>query len=132
VVLKEEKGEMEGLIEKNNERNREKDTNFGEKKGEVQTFGDLIEDKCRESSSSSDFLTSEATGNEEHGHSSSEEGSTSPHTMGWPVLKDEAPDCTNTDGATDDEEKSHFDDRKLGKQGSSVSGLDLSPSIFTF
>ncbi|KAI5584445.1 hypothetical protein POPTR_006G092600v4 [Populus trichocarpa] len=122
---------MEGLIEKNNERNREKDTNFGEKKGEVQTFGDLIEDKCRESSSSSDFLTSEATGNEEHGHSSSEEGSTSPHTMGWPVLKDEAPDCTNTDGATDDEEKSHFDDRKLGKQGSSVSETEMMKERFS-
>ncbi|KAJ6747022.1 ROP GUANINE NUCLEOTIDE EXCHANGE FACTOR 7 [Salix koriyanagi] len=123
VVLKEEEeAEMEGSIEKNN---RERDTNFGEKKGGVQTFGDLIEDKCRESSSSSDFLTSEATGNEEHSHSSSEEDSSSPPTMGWPVQNDEARDCTSTDGATDDEEKSHFDDRKLEKQGSSISETEM-------
>ncbi|KAJ6742213.1 ROP GUANINE NUCLEOTIDE EXCHANGE FACTOR 1 [Salix viminalis] len=123
VVLKEEEeAEMEGSIEKNN---RERDTSFGEKKGGVQTFGDLIEDKCRESSSSSDFLTSEATGNEEHSHSSSEEDSSSPPTMGWPVQNDEARDCTSTDGATDDEEKSHFDDRKLEKQGSSISETEM-------
>jgi hypothetical protein len=124
VVLKEEKGEMEGLIEKSNECNREKDTNFGEKKGEVQTFGDLIEDKGRESSSSSEFLTSENTGHGEHSHSSSEEDSSSPRTLGWPVQKDEVSDCTSTNSATDDEEKSHFDDRKLEKQGSSISGID--------
>ncbi|KAF9665129.1 hypothetical protein SADUNF_Sadunf16G0090000 [Salix dunnii] len=123
MVLKEEKGEMEGLIEKSNECNREKDTNFDEKKGEVQTFGDLIENKGRESSSSSEFLTSENTGHEEHSHSSSEEESSSPRTLDWPVQKDEAFDCTSTNGATDDGEKSNLDDRKLEKQGSSISGV---------
>ncbi|KAJ6865140.1 rop guanine nucleotide exchange factor 7-like isoform X1 [Populus alba x Populus x berolinensis] len=131
VVLKEEKGEMEGLIEKSNECNREKDTNFGEKKGEVQTFGDLIEDKGRESSSSSEFLTSENTGHGEHSHSSSEEDSSSPRTLGWPVQKDEVSDCTSTNSATDDEEKSHFDDRKLEKQGSSISETEMMKERFS-
>ncbi|KAH8485024.1 hypothetical protein H0E87_026702 [Populus deltoides] len=131
VVQKEEKGEMEGLIEKNNECNREKDTNFGEKKGEVQTFGDLIEDKGRESSSSSEFLTSENTGHGEHSHSSSEEDSSSPRTLGWPVQKDEVSDCTSTNSATDDEEKSHFDDRKLEKQGSSISETEMMKERFS-
>ncbi|KAJ6871243.1 rop guanine nucleotide exchange factor 7-like isoform X1 [Populus alba x Populus x berolinensis] len=131
MVLKEEKGEMEGLIEKSNECNREKDTNFGEKKGEVQTFGDLIEDKGRESSSSSEFLTSENTGHGEHSHSSSEEDSSSPRTLGWPVQKDEVSDCTSTNSATDDEEKSHFDDRKLEKQGSSISETEMMKERFS-
>ncbi|CAK7342748.1 unnamed protein product [Dovyalis caffra] len=131
VVLKEERGEMETLIENNNEGHTEKDTNFGEKKGELQTFGDLIEDKGRESSSSSDFLTSETTGHEEQSHSSSEEDSSSPPTMGWPVQKDEAPDCTSTNGETDDGEKSHLDDRKLEKQGSSISETEMMKERFS-
>ncbi|XP_011000059.1 PREDICTED: rop guanine nucleotide exchange factor 7-like [Populus euphratica] len=131
VVLKEQKVEMEGLIEKSNECNREKDTNFGEKKGEVQTFGDLIEDKGRESSSSSEFLTSENTGHGEHSHSSSEEGSSSPRTLGWPLQKDEVYDCTSTNSTTDDEEKSHFDDRKLEKQGSSISETEMMKERFS-
>ncbi|KAJ6425382.1 hypothetical protein OIU84_026032 [Salix udensis] len=131
VVLKEEEREMEGLIEKSNECNREKDTNFDEKKGEVQTFGDLIEDEGRESSSSSDFLTSENTGHEEHSHSSSEEDSSSPRILDWPVQKDEASDCTSTNGATDDGEKSNLDDRKLEKQGSSISETEMMKERFS-
>ncbi|KAH8485021.1 hypothetical protein H0E87_026699, partial [Populus deltoides] len=102
VVQKEEKGEMEGLVEKNNECNREKDTNFGEKKGHG-----------------------------EHSHSSSEEDSSSPRTLGWPVQKDEVSDCTSTNSATDDEEKSHFDDRKLEKQGSSISETEMMKERFS-
>ncbi|KAB5520018.1 hypothetical protein DKX38_024337 [Salix brachista] len=131
VVLKEEEREMEGLIEKSNEYNRERDANFDEKKGEVQTFGDLIEDKGRESSSSSDFLTSENTGHEEHSHSSSEEDSSSPRTLDWPVQKDEASAGTSTNGATDDGEKSNLDDRKLEKQGSSISETEMMKERFS-
>lgn len=102
---------MEGLIEKSE--------GFDEVVGKVETFGELIEieKKGRESCSSSDFLTSETTGHEEQSHSSSEESS-SPPSLGWPVQKSEAPDCTSENGT-----ETHLDDRKLQKQGSTISGI---------
>lgn len=108
----------EGVEEKENE-------GFGENEGEVETSGDLITvEKGRESSSSSDFLTSETTGHEEQSHSSSEESS-SPLTLGWPVEKSEPQDCTSHCSGKEAEEKTCLDDKKLEKQGSSVSGITL-------
>jgi len=87
----------------------------------METFGDLIEEARRESSSSCDFLTSETTGHEEQSHSSSE--SSSPPSLGWPTQKAEIQDCTSTNGA-EDEEKPRLGDRKLKKQGSAMSGFN--------
>ncbi|XP_050213774.1 rop guanine nucleotide exchange factor 7-like [Mercurialis annua] len=116
---------MEGFVEKNG--------------GEVQTFGDLIEVKGRESSSSSDFLTSETTGHEEHSHSSSEEE----ESLGWPVKEEEeeeedeededeeeVEDCRSTNGADDSKKKVHLDDRKMEKQGSSISEVEMMKERF--
>ncbi|KDP24531.1 hypothetical protein JCGZ_25095 [Jatropha curcas] len=113
---------MEGFSEKNDEGI-----------SEMHTFGDLIEEKGRESSSSSDFLTSETTGLEEQSHSSSEEeDSSSPPSMGWPVKKEEeVPDCTSTNGATDEAEKINLDDKKLEKQRSSISEIEMMKERFS-
>lgn len=110
--------EMEGLIEKI-EGVEVKSEGFDETVGKVETFGELIEieEKGRESCSSSDFLTSETTGPEEQSHSSSE-ASSSPPSLGWPVQKSEAPDCTSQNGT-----EAHLGDRKLEKQGSTISGI---------
>lgn len=109
--------EMEGLIEKI-EGVEVKSEGFDDV-GKVETFGELteIEEKGRDSCSSSDFLTSETTGHEEQSHSSSEESS-SPPSLGWPVQKSEAPDCTSQNGT-----EAHLGDRKLEKQGSTISGI---------
>ncbi|KAL6146091.1 hypothetical protein ACLB2K_056774 [Fragaria x ananassa] len=109
---------MEGLIEKSE--------GLDEVVGKVETFGELIEieEKGRDSCSSSDFLTSETTGHEEQSHSSSEESS-SPPSLGWPVQKSEAPDCTSENGT-----ETHLDDRKLQKQGSTISETELMKERF--
>lgn len=101
---------MEGIVEENDV--------FEEGKGEG--FVGLIEE-CRESSSSSDFLVSEATINEEHSHSSSEDSS-SPPSMSWPVQKSGLPHCSSSD-VSQVVEKPHLDGRKLVKQGSTLSGI---------
>lgn len=91
---------------------------------ENETLGHLIEEHGRESSSSSDFLTSETTGLEEHSHSGSEDSS-SPSSSSWSTRKAEAADCIRANGV-DKGEKNHVDNRKLEKKVSSSSGnLDL-------
>ena len=88
---------------------------------ENETLGHLIEEHGRESSSSSDFLTSETTGleEEEHSHSGSEESSSlSP--LSWSTRFAEGPDCIRANGA---------DNRKLEKKVSSSSG-NLDPLFF--
>ncbi|GAU41826.1 hypothetical protein TSUD_177370 [Trifolium subterraneum] len=66
-------------------------------------FSDLIEEKgCCESSSSSEFLSSENIGNEEqHSQSSTEEGSSSPLSLGWNVQKISVSDCSSPHGSED-------------------------------
>ncbi|KAM6550812.1 hypothetical protein CsatB_000620 [Cannabis sativa] len=104
---------------------------FDKNVGGMETFGDLIiSEKGRESSSSSDFLTSETTGHEEHSHSSSEESS-SPATLGWSAEKSEAPDCTSHSSGKETKEKACLDDRKLEKQGSSVSEIEMMKERFS-
>ncbi|XP_052175046.1 rop guanine nucleotide exchange factor 7-like [Diospyros lotus] len=88
-----------------------------------------IEEEGRESSSSSDFLVSEATVNEEHSHSSSEVSS-SPPSMGWPVQKPELPHCARS-AASEDSEKQHLDGRKLEKQGSSMPETEMMKERFS-
>ncbi|XP_009378875.2 rop guanine nucleotide exchange factor 7-like [Pyrus x bretschneideri] len=121
---------MEGLVEK--------DEVIGEKSGDFLaealdkdgSFEDLIEEKGRESSSSSNFLTSETTGQEEEQSHSSSEESSSPPSLGWPVQKGEAPDCTSENG-DEAAEKTHSDDRKLEKQGSTISETELMKERFS-
>ncbi|XVE61971.1 hypothetical protein DITRI_Ditri06bG0081300 [Diplodiscus trichospermus] len=114
---------MEDLVEKNE--------CFGENGVQMGTFAELLEDKGRESSSSSDFLTSETTGHEEeHSHSSSEEDSASPPSLDWPVQeKAETEDCTSTN-CSEGGKKPHLNDRKLEKQGSTISEIELMKERF--
>lgn len=109
--------EMEGIVEENKV--------LPEEIGEG--FVGVIEEECRESSSSSDFLVSEATVNEEHSHSSSEDSS-SPPSMSWPVQKPDLPHCSSSD-VSQGGEKPHLDERKLVKQGSTLSGIHCIISI---
>ncbi|KAJ8753848.1 hypothetical protein K2173_000102 [Erythroxylum novogranatense] len=127
----EEEAEVESFMENNSEITEEKDERFDDYEGEIQTFRDLIEEKGRESSSSSDFLTSETTGHEEQSHDNSEEDSSSPPSLGWPIQKDKASDYTSNNGvATDSGEKSHFDEKKLEKQGCSISEMEMMKERF--
>ncbi|EOY07372.1 RHO guanyl-nucleotide exchange factor 7 [Theobroma cacao] len=128
--FEEEKAEMEGLVEKS-EGFEDKNESFNENGVQMGTFAKLLEDKGRESSSSSDFLTSETTGHEEeHSHSSSEEESASPPSLGWPVQKNaETEDCSSSN-CSEDGKKPPSDDRKLEKQGSTVSEIELMKERF--
>ncbi|KAF5747584.1 rop guanine nucleotide exchange factor 7 [Tripterygium wilfordii] len=127
--VEESKDQMEGSVVGEGdieEKNKGSAENGDE---QVQTFGHLIEDKGGESSSSSDFLTSEATGHEEQSNSSSEELSSSP-SIGWPVEKVEAPDCARQVDK-EREEKPSLDDRKLQKQESSISEVEMMKERFS-
>uniref|UniRef100_A0A2P2IPM7 Rop guanine nucleotide exchange factor 7-like n=2 Tax=Rhizophora mucronata TaxID=61149 RepID=A0A2P2IPM7_RHIMU len=122
---------MEDSIENDNAGIEEKNKTFDGNGGELQSVGELIEDNERESSSSSEFLTSEATGPEEQSHSSSEEDLSSPPQLGWPVKKDEEPDCASSNDAIKDERKPHLGDGKLAKQGSSISEMEMMKERFS-
>ncbi|KAF5737199.1 rop guanine nucleotide exchange factor 7 [Tripterygium wilfordii] len=127
--IEESKDKMEGSVVGDGdieEKNKGSAQNGDEK---VQTFGDLIEDKGRESSSSSDFLTSETTVHEDQSHCSSQESS-SPPSMGWPVEKVEASDCASQVDM-ESEEKPSLGDRKLEKQGSSISEIEMMKERFS-
>lgn len=77
----------------------------------IETCVDLVEEKGRESSSSSEFLSSETTGLEEQNQSSTEESPSS--TMGWPVNEID-------DG---EKKKKNLDSKKMEKQVSVLSGM---------
>ena len=89
-------------------------------------YGDsMIAEKGRESSSSSDFLTSETTGNEEQSRCSCSEESSSPAaTLGWPIDKSEPRDCSTCNQAGDK--------ICLEKQGSEISGKTHSQQLLIF
>lgn len=70
----------------------EKSQGIGHIVPENETFGHLIEEHGRESSSCSDFLTLETTGIEEHSHSGYEDSS-SPSSLSWSTRKADGPDC---------------------------------------
>ncbi|KAL6278015.1 hypothetical protein ACE6H2_021616 [Prunus campanulata] len=128
--IEEGKAAMEGLVERNEGIIEGKREDFGECLGQVGTLGDLIEEKGRESSSSSDFLTSETTGHEEQSHSSSDEETSSAPSLGWPIQKAEASDCTSQKGS-EAAERTHLDDRNLEKQGSTISETELMKERFS-
>ena len=69
-----------------------------------ETFADLIEEKGQESSSSSEFVSSETGGLEEHCQSIAEDSS-SPPSMGSPVQEMDASNCTSPHGSEDAEKK---------------------------
>ena len=98
-----------GLVE-NSEEMSEKRYGFG-----VNWHGD---GGGESSSSGSDNLVSESTVNEEQ--SSSVDSSPS---MGWPFQKTEVPQCASSN-VSQQLEKTHLDDRKLQKQGSTLSGIN--------
>ncbi|KAI5325750.1 hypothetical protein L3X38_034824 [Prunus dulcis] len=128
--IEEGKAAMEGLVERNEGIIEGKREDFGECLGQVGTFGDLIEEKGRDSSSSSEFLTSETTGHEEQSHSSSDEETSSAPSLGWPIQKAEASDCTSQNGS-EAAERTHLDDRNLEKQGSTISETELMKERFS-
>ncbi|KAM7526404.1 hypothetical protein LguiA_016306 [Lonicera macranthoides] len=111
---------LEGLVE-NSEEMSEKRYGFGLNWHEIEGFGD----GGRESSSSgSDNLVSETTVNEEQ--SSSVDSSPS---MGWPIRKTEVPQCASSN-VSQRLEKTHLDDRKLQKQGSTISEIEMMKERF--
>ncbi|XP_022742047.1 rop guanine nucleotide exchange factor 7-like [Durio zibethinus] len=128
-LFEEKKPEMEGLVDEN-ESFEKRNGSFGEKGIQTGTFAELLEVKVPESSSSSDFMTSETTGHEEeHSHSSSEEDSVSPPSLGWPLAENAETDCTSTT-CSEVGKKPPLDDRKLEKQGSTVSEVELMKERF--
>ncbi|XP_057503810.1 rop guanine nucleotide exchange factor 7-like [Actinidia eriantha] len=96
---------MEGLVEKS------------------EGLGDVIEVDFRESSSSSGSLVSEQS------HCSSE-GSSSPPSISWSAQKSDLPNCANSD-VSEGVEKPNLDDRKLDKQGSSLSEIEMMKERFS-
>ncbi|GFY93208.1 RHO guanyl-nucleotide exchange factor 7 [Actinidia rufa] len=85
---------------------------FGLKGCESEDFVNVFGEEWRESGSSSDLLVSEATVNEENSHSSSEESSSN-----WASFH----------GA----KKTKFNGRKLEKQGSSMSEIEMMKERFS-
>ncbi|TYJ40049.1 hypothetical protein E1A91_A04G113100v1 [Gossypium mustelinum] len=130
-VLEEKRADMEGLVEKK-ERFEEKIKSFGENGVQMGTFAVLLEDKGRESSSSSDLFTSETTVHEEeHSHSSSEEDLYSPPSLDWHGQEiAETEDSSICSSFSEDRKKTPMDDRKLEKQGSTVSEIELMKERF--
>ncbi|GKV10071.1 hypothetical protein SLEP1_g21490 [Rubroshorea leprosula] len=127
--FEEEKVEMEDLIEKS-EGFEEKNEGSGENGGRMETFAALLEEKGRESSSSSEFLTSEATGHEEEQSRSSSEVSNSPPSVAWSVRgKAEAQECSSPN-CSGNGSKPLTDDRKLEKQSSTISEIELMKERF--
>ncbi|XP_048319451.2 rop guanine nucleotide exchange factor 7 isoform X1 [Ziziphus jujuba] len=127
-IIEGRKAAMEDSREKNVVIEEKNDGRFGDNEGKVETFADLIEEKGRESSSSSEFLASETTGQEEQSHSSSEESS-SPPSMGWPIKNAKETDCSSQNG-TEMKEKTRLDNRKLEKQGSAISEIEMMKERF--
>ncbi|XP_047172520.1 rop guanine nucleotide exchange factor 7-like [Vigna umbellata] len=109
---------MEGLslVEESEVVEESKGTENGGKRG---TFANLIEEKGRESSFSSDFLSSETT-HEEHSRSSTE-NSSSPPSVGWTVQEIAASDCASPHGSEDGEKKnSALESKEFKKQVSAL------------
>ncbi|PNX88559.1 rop guanine nucleotide exchange factor 1-like protein [Trifolium pratense] len=96
-------------------------------------FSDLIEEKgCCESSSSSEFLSSENIGNEEqHSHSSTEEGSSSPLSLVWNVQKISASDCSSpSPHGSEDVKKKHLVEKEFVKQVSALTEIEMMKERF--
>ncbi|WJX81970.1 Rop guanine nucleotide exchange factor 7 [Trifolium repens] len=101
--------------------------------GKRGTFSDLIEEKgfC-ESSSSSEFLSSENIGNEEqHSHSSSttEEGLSSPLSLRWNVQKISTSDCSSPHGSEDGKKK-HLVEKEFVNKVSALTEIEMMKERF--
>lgn len=93
--------------------------------GKRETFCDLIEEKGCESSSSSEFLSSENVGNEEHSISSSTEvDSSSSPSLGWNVKEISESDCISVHDSEDGKKK-HLVEKEFVKQVSALSGINF-------
>ncbi|XP_027929159.1 rop guanine nucleotide exchange factor 7-like isoform X3 [Vigna unguiculata] len=119
---------MEGLslVEKNEVVEEGKGSENGGKRG---TFADLIEEKGRESSFSSDFLSSETT-HEENSRSSTEDSS-SPPSVGWTVQEIAASDCASPHGSEDGEKKhSVLENKEFKKQVTALPEIEMMKERF--
>ncbi|XP_020207628.1 rop guanine nucleotide exchange factor 7 isoform X2 [Cajanus cajan] len=98
--------------------------------GKRETFADLIEEKGRESSFSSEFLSSETT-HEEHSRSSTEDDSSSPPSVRWPVQEIAASDCVSPHGSEDGEKK-HLvlENKEFEKQVSHLPEIEMMKERF--
>ncbi|KAK7256811.1 hypothetical protein RIF29_30318 [Crotalaria pallida] len=124
----EEADSMEGLdlVESNEVVEECKGRENGVKK---ESFADLIEEKgCDESSSSCELLSSETNGNEEHSQSSTEDSS-SPASIGWPVQKTAASNCTSPHG-NEDSGKKHLENKEFEKKVSVLSEVEMMKERF--
>nr|XP_016474601.1 PREDICTED: rop guanine nucleotide exchange factor 7-like [Nicotiana tabacum] len=91
----------------------------------VESF--VYEEEGGESSLSSEFLISEGTVNDEH---SSSEDSCSPPSIVWHIKKNEVQHCGNS-GESEEVEKPQVDNRKLAKQGSCLSEVEMMKERFS-
>ncbi|XP_055808621.1 rop guanine nucleotide exchange factor 7-like [Solanum dulcamara] len=115
-VLSDKSDGAEGLME-----------GYGENAGKIESLVCLNEKIGRESSSSSGFLVSEETVNEEH---SGSEDSCSPSSIAWHIQEDEVQHCANSD-VSEEVEKPFVDKRKLEKQGSCLSEIEMMKERFS-
>lgn len=98
--------------------------------GKRETFCDLIEEKGCESSSSSEFLSSENVGNEEHSMSSSTEvDSSSSPSLGWNVKEISESDCISVHDSEDGKKK-HLVEKEFVKQVSALSEIEMMKERF--
>lgn len=100
---------------------------YGENAGKIESLVCLNEKIGRESSSSSGFLVSEETVNEEH---SGSEDSCSPSSIAWHIQEDEVQHCANSD-VSEELEEPYVDKRKLEKQGSCLSETEMMKERFS-
>ncbi|KAI3447727.1 hypothetical protein Pfo_004392 [Paulownia fortunei] len=117
---------MEALVNNNEVLEEEKEGSF-ENECKVGNLKDLNGGGSGESSSSSDFLASEITLNDEN---SSYEDSSSPPSTGWPMQKDKVPHCVSSE-VSEEVDKPHLDKRKLEKLGPSLSESDMMKERFS-
>ncbi|TKY65953.1 Rop guanine nucleotide exchange factor 7 [Spatholobus suberectus] len=121
---------MEGLsLAEKNKSEVVEESKGSENGGKRETFADLIEEKGRESSFSSEFLSSETT-HEEHSRSSTEDSS-SPPSVGWPVQEIAASECASPHGSEDGEKK-HLvlENKEFEKQVSDLPAIEMMKERF--
>ncbi|KAH0722952.1 hypothetical protein KY289_005996 [Solanum tuberosum] len=97
---------------------------YGENAGKIESLDEKI---GIESSSSSGFLVSEENVNEENSVS---EDSCSPSSIAWHIQDDEVQHCANSD-VSEEVEKPFVDKRKLDKQGSCLSEIEMMKERFS-
>ncbi|GER52297.1 Rop guanine nucleotide exchange factor [Striga asiatica] len=130
-----QEAQMAAAVENGGEVSGEgKDGIFRESEGK---FGNVAacsgeeEEESGESSLSSDFLATESNLNCEVENSSSEGSSSSPPSMAcWAMGKEKLPFCDNSEVCEEIEEQ-HLDKRRLDKQSSSLSEIEMMKERFS-